>query len=88
MPTETVRIASMPDDYMAQIKQFDATDEFLFKAINMGIPMRTGTAIDSGIHDVLVAAGIPFDVDGDGHEFCGATELEAHHMLEDIKVLL
>ena len=29
----------------------------------MGIPLRTGAAIDSAVHDILVRAGVAFDID-------------------------
>ena len=66
IPTEAVRIASLPADYQDFVAKYDESDEFLFKCVNMGIPCRTGMAIDCAIHDVLVAAGIGFDID-DGH---------------------
>ena len=65
VPTEAGRIANLPDEYIGWVRTFDDSDEFLFKAINMGIPLRTATAIDHSVHDLLVRAGIDFDITAD-----------------------
>jgi len=64
-PVETLRIANLPDDYLSWVRTYDDDDTFVFKAINMGIPLRTGVAIDTVIHNMLIQAGIPFD---NGHQ--------------------
>ena len=63
-----MRIVSLPADYQDFVAKYDESDEFLFKCINMGIPCHTGmaTCIDCALHDVLVAAGVEFDIDS-GH---------------------
>ena len=60
--TESAKIASLPDDYITFVQGYDDSDSFLFKYVNMGIPLRTGAAIDSAVHDLLVKAGIEFDI--------------------------
>ena len=37
MPAEAACIASLPHDYLEFIAETDASDEFAFKVINMGI---------------------------------------------------
>ena len=84
VPIEAAGIASLPDDYVEWARSFDDSDEFLFKAINMGIPLRTATAIDSSVHDLLVKAGITFDIDDDNvpESAMGADE-EFHTAMEN-----
>lgn len=61
-PVETVRIASLPEDYMQWCKSFREDDRFLRECVNMGVPLRTSCAIDDCIHAKLIAAGVPFDM--------------------------
>ena len=46
VPIETIRIASLSDTYLAWIKKFSMSDEFMRKCVNNGVPLRTSSAID------------------------------------------
>ena len=44
-PIECVRLASLPDDYLDLVRTIDDDDTFVFKSVNMGVPLRTATDI-------------------------------------------
>lgn len=62
-PVETMRIASLPADYGEFVAEYDESDEFIFKCVNMGVPLRTGCAVDDAVHGLLVSAGVAKDID-------------------------
>ena len=45
VPIETIRIASLSDTYLAWIKKFSMSDEFMRKCVNNGVPLRTSSAL-------------------------------------------
>ena len=61
-PQEAVRIASLPDDYQSFVSAHASSDSFLFKCVNMGMPLRTGMCLDDAVHNLLMRAGVEFDV--------------------------
>jgi site-specific DNA-cytosine methylase len=65
VPVETCRIASLPHDYQDFVAQHDNTDTFLRTCVNMGVPLRTSTAIDEAVHSMLQRANVPFDTGQD-----------------------
>ena len=77
-PLEAVRIASLPADYQEFVAEFDDSNEFLFRCVNMGVPLRTSSAIDIQIHSLLVQAGVQFDIDVDNVPGRGAIFDQAH----------
>ena len=58
VPAETVAAASAPDDYLGWSNQFAVgnSDEFLRLCINNGVPIHTGTDIDSQVLGILKRA--------------------------------
>ena len=67
VPVETVRAASLPDDYLDWCMQFNGgTDgegaRHLRECVNMGVPVRTACAVNECIRVVLLQAGVPFDI--------------------------
>lgn len=58
-PKEAVRIASLPDDYLSFIKQFDDSDAFKYQCINMGVPICTSRDLCESIHCMLDKCDIP-----------------------------
>ena len=71
VPVETVRAASLPDDYLAWCLSFHTGEEqyddrHLRECVNMGIPVRTVCDLNECIRTVLIRAGVPFDVGDDG----------------------
>ena len=66
-PIEAVRVASLPESYATWTRMFGEEESFqsdshLLECVAMGVPQRSSVAIDEAIHDVLVRAGVPFDV--------------------------
>ena len=52
-PLECVRLASLPDDYLDLVRSVDTEDEFIFKSVNMGVPLRTATDIYTEVANIL-----------------------------------
>jgi len=52
-PLECVRLASLPDDYLDLVRSIDTEDEFIFKSVNMGVPLRTATDIYTEVANIL-----------------------------------
>ena len=82
LPVETVRAASLPEDYLEWCIGFNSgqvidDDRYLRECVNMGVPVRTACAINDAIHTVLVAAGIPRDVQGSDERAQAATVIMA-----------
>ena len=66
VPTETMHAASLHESYHNGFVQKHCDDDaFLRKCVNNGIPIRTAVAIDSAVYNVLIAAGVPYDVNVD-----------------------
>ena len=65
IPIETVRIASLCSQYKEWVESFDASDSFLRKCVNNGVPLRTACAVLDAVHAVLVRAGVPHDITPD-----------------------
>ena len=73
-PLETIRCASLPDDYMKLMNAMHGTtcechkheshDAFIRRCVNNGVPINTSYAIDMMVHKVLRRAGVPTDVMG------------------------
>lgn len=61
-PTETIRMASLPNDYQTWVRQFDSSDVTLRRLVNNGVPLQTSTAIDESIYNTLTAAGVQPDI--------------------------
>ena len=73
VPVETVRAASLPHDYIKWSTQFNTgenidDDRHLRECVNMGVPVRSACCINEAVHNVLVRAGIPYDVQATSHE--------------------
>ena len=45
LTVECERLASLPDDYLDLVRSIDDDDEFIFKSVDMGVPLRTATDI-------------------------------------------
>ena len=59
VPTETMRAASLPDDYITWCYGYAdgmESHKFLRKCVNNGVPLRVGTAIDAEVMRVLTRA--------------------------------
>jgi site-specific DNA-cytosine methylase len=56
VPTEAVRVASLPKWFQTTIEDVNDDDRFLFRGINNGIPARTSTAVDLAVMNVLQMA--------------------------------
>ena len=52
-PIECVRLASLPDDYLDLVRTIDDDDTFVFKSVNMGVPLRTATDIYGEVARIL-----------------------------------
>lgn len=52
-PLECVRLASLPDTYLDAIREIDDDDSFVFKCVNMGVPLRTAHDIYNNVKEVL-----------------------------------
>ena len=52
-PIECVRLASLPDDYLDLVRTIDDDDTFVFKSVNMGVPLRTATDIYTEVANIL-----------------------------------
>lgn len=61
-PVETVRMASLSETYIPWLRQFDSSDDFLRECVNNGVPLRTSTAIDTAVIQLLKRAGVRPDV--------------------------
>jgi hypothetical protein len=46
VPIETIRIVALSDTYLAWIKKFSTSDEFMRKCVNNGVPLSASSAID------------------------------------------
>ena len=57
---EARRAASLMSSYLNWIKTVDNTEEFAYTCINMGVPIRTATALSEAVHDTLQKASIPY----------------------------
>ena len=73
VPVETVRAASLPQDYRAWCDRFNSgekidNDRQLRECVNMGVPVRSACCINDAVHNVLVRAGIPHDIHATSHE--------------------
>ena len=55
----------MPHDYQDFVAQHNNTDTFVQMCMNMGVPLRTSTAIDEAVHSMLQRANVPFDIGQD-----------------------
>lgn len=53
LPVETVRIASLPEDYATAVQAVNNDPNFLFDCVNQGWPMRMANALDEQVKVTL-----------------------------------
>ena len=96
-PQETVRCASLPDDYTEFIEgcqkikscechKGENKDDFLRRCVNNGVPIRTSHAIDMAVFKVLTRAGVSPDVIGTEHGPQTFVETPYNSYLPNIKL--
>ena len=57
------RAQNLPDDYLPYMQQFNSDPKFLFRAVSMGYGQRFAYTLSRSYHDLLLKAGVPFDIE-------------------------
>ena len=59
------RAQNLPDDYLPYMQQFNPDPKFLFRAVSMGYGQlqRFAYMLSRSYHDLLLKAGVPFDIE-------------------------
>ena len=57
------RAQNLPDDYLPYMQKFNPDPKFLFRAVSMGYGQRFAYTLARSYHDLLLKAGVPFDIE-------------------------
>ena len=61
-PTEAVRVANLPHDYLDTVKSIKVDGHFSYECVNMGVPLRTASDLYRPFERVLREANLKYHV--------------------------